>query len=95
MKKMIRKIKDWLIWKLGGFTEGDVIRALKLNFDAYFEELTPWRKTVQELCRRGDSSYYDWACEYCTQTCDKRNGWCARFYPCEEEIPPHEEREAR
>ncbi len=36
---------------------------------------------IREICRRSDTQFYDFACEYCTSDCDKRNGWCARFEP--------------
>lgn len=88
MKKIIRKIKDWLICKLGGYTETSILILLDVSCDTHMSLLEPWRKTVQELCRRSDNSYYDWACDYCAMTCDKHNGWCERFYPYVEEMPP-------
>lgn len=81
MKNIIRKIKDWLICKLGGFTERDKLALEYASYKAHCSLLEPWRKTVQELCRRSDNSYYDWCCEHCGRTCDKRDGWCERFAP--------------
>lgn len=81
IKELIEKFKNWLIKKLGGFTKGDFIRNVNRTCDAHFEALIPWRKTVQELCRKSDDTYYDWCCEYCAQPCNKRNGWCERFHP--------------
>lgn len=37
------------------------------------------RYVIREICRRSDTQFYDFACEYCTAACDKRNGWCNRF----------------
>lgn len=81
MKEIIRKIKDWLICKLGGFTERSILALLYASHEAHWSLLEPWRRTVQELCRRSDNSYYDWCCEYCSLTCDKRDGWCEQFVP--------------
>ena len=83
MKNIIRKIKDWLISKLGGFTEIGILALLDTSFEVHMSLLEPWRKTVQELCRRSDNTYYDWCCEYCSLTCEKRDGWCERFTPKE------------
>ena len=83
MKNIIRKIKDWLICKLGGFTEIGILALLDTSFEVHMSLLEPWRKTVQELCRRSDNTYYDWCCEYCSLTCEKRDGWCERFTPKE------------
>lgn len=81
MKKFIRKIKDWLIRTLGGYTEASVLTLIDACYKTHIQMLEPWAKTVQELCRRYDGRYYDWACEYCAKTCDKRNSWCERFMP--------------
>lgn len=81
MKNIIRKIKDWLICKLGGFTERNISALLGASFETHMTLLEPWRKTVQEICRRSDNSYYDWCCDYCAQDCAKRNGWCEKFMP--------------
>ncbi len=37
------------------------------------------RIVIREICRRSETGYYDWCCEYCKAECDKRNGWCTRF----------------
>lgn len=81
MKKIIRKIKNWLIDKLGGYTKEDMNLLYESQVVVRRLEMQAWVNTVQELCRRSDNTYYDWACEYCAQTCDKRNSWCERFYP--------------
>lgn len=92
IKKLIRKIKDWLIGKLGGYTKEELgvfysytkeeVGVLyKSQIEVQRKTMQAWADTVQELCRRSDNTYYDWACEYCAQTCDKRNSWCERFMP--------------
>lgn len=81
MKKIIRKIKNWLIGKLGGYTKEDMNLLYESQVVVRRLEMQAWVNTVQELCRRSDNTYYDWACEYCAQTCDKRNSWCERFMP--------------
>lgn len=85
MKKIIRKIKNWLIDKLGGYTLEEVHKRCD-NETGDFLKLHAqivgrWRKVVQEICRRSENSYYDWCCDYCAENCDKRNGWCSRFEP--------------
>lgn len=81
MKNIIRKIKDWLIDKLGGYTKADMNILYKSQVAVRKLLLQAWVKTVQELCRRSDNTYYDWCCEYCNMTCDKHNGWCEKFTP--------------
>ena len=81
MKKIIRKIKNWLIDKLGGYTKEDMNLLYKSEVAVRKLLLQAWANTVQELCRRNDYSYYDWCCEYCCMACDKRNGWCENFTP--------------
>ena len=81
MKNIIRKIKDWLIDKLGGYTDIEILAMLDASCEVHMSLLEPWRKTVQEICRRSGNSYYDWCCEYCGLTCDKHDGWCERFSP--------------
>ena len=81
MKKIIRKIKDWLIDKLGGYTKEDMNLLYKSEVAVRRLLLQAWAKTVQELCRRNEYSYYDWCCEYCATPCKKLNGWCEKFTP--------------
>ena len=56
MKKIIRKIKDWLIDKLGGYTKDDMNLLYKSEVAARRLLLQAWEKTVQELCRRNEYS---------------------------------------
>ena len=81
MKKIIRKIKNWLIDKLGGYTKEDINLLYKSQVEVRRLLLQAWEKTVQEICRKSENSYYDWCCDYCVVVCDKRNGWCRRFAP--------------
>ena len=81
MKKIIRKIKDWLIDKLGGYTKEDMNLLYKSEVAVRRLLMQAWVKTVQEICRKSNDTYYDWCCEYCAERCDKRNGWCEKFEP--------------
>ena len=81
MKKIIRKIKNWLIGKLGGYTKEEMNIWHKAQVELRRLLLQAWAKTVQEICRKSGNSYYDWCCEYCGRYCDKRNGWCEKFEP--------------
>lgn len=81
MKNIIRKIKDWLIDKLGGYTKQDLGVLYKSQIEVQRKTMQAWADTVQEICRKSENSYYDWCCEYCDAACDKRNGWCKRFMP--------------
>ena len=81
MKNIIRKIKDWLIDKLGGYTKEDMNLLYKGEVAVRRLLMQAWVKTVQEICRKSNDTYYDWCCEYCAERCDKRNGWCEKFEP--------------
>ena len=81
MKNIIRKIKNWLINKLGGYTKEEMNIWHKAQVEVRRLLLQAWAKTVQEICRKSGNSYYDWCCEYCGRYCDKRNGWCEKFRP--------------
>lgn len=75
MKKLIHKLRLWLLGLLHGVTE----ERHSAVIDAGGEEICKLRHVIHEICRCGDHGYYDWCCEYCTAECDKRNGWCRRF----------------
>ena len=81
MKKIIRKIKDWLIDKLGGYTKSDMNLLYKSEVAVRKLLLQAWVNVVQEICRRSDNTYYDWCCDYCDVACCNRNGWCEKFTP--------------
>lgn len=84
MKKIIRKIKNWLIHKLGGYTKEDMNLLYNSQVEVRKLLLRAWADTVQEICRKSENSYYNWCCEYCDADCDKQNGWCKRFVPVRE-----------
>ena len=81
MKNIIRKNKDWMIGKLGGYTKEDIGDLYKSQVAARKSMLQAYENDVQEICRRSDNSYYDWYCEFCRLTCEKRDGRCQRFAP--------------
>ena len=81
MKNIIRKIKNWLIDKLGGYTKEDMNFLYKSEVAVHNLLLQAWVKTVQEICRKSNDTYYDWCCEYCAERCVERNSWCEKFEP--------------
>ena len=81
MKKIICKIKNWLIDKLGGYTKSDMKLLYESEVAVHELLLQAWEKTVQEICRKSNDTYFDWCCDYCDVACCKRNGWCEKFTP--------------
>lgn len=84
MKKILHKLRVWLLKLLGGVPN----EWRDAAFDAAVEKITEqketvkaYQKVVRELCRRTGPYYYDWCCEYCATPCDRRNGWCFCFKP--------------
>ena len=59
MKKIIRKIKNWLIDKLGGYTKSDMNLLYKSQAAVRKLMIQAWENVVQEICRRSDDTYYD------------------------------------
>ena len=57
MKKIIRKIKDWLITKLGGYTKEETNILYKAQVEVRRLLLQAWAKTVQEICRKSNDTY--------------------------------------
>ena len=84
MKNIIRKIKNWLIDKLGGYTKEEFGALSKIQIELQRKIMQAWEKTVQEICRKSTDTYYDWCCEYCATPCKKPNGWCKDFCPSAE-----------
>ena len=88
MKKFIRKIKNWLIGKLGGYMLEEVHKRCINETDDFVklhaQIVGRWRKVVQEICRKSDNTYYPFCCEYCATPCKKPNGWCKDFWPSTE-----------
>lgn len=84
MKNIIRKIKDWLIDKLGGYTKADMNVLYESQVAVRKLLLQAWANVVQEICRKSDNTYYPFCCEYCATPCKKPNGWCKDFWPSAE-----------
>lgn len=89
MKKILHKLRVWLLKLLGSvpreWQEG-VIEKIIGDRDSFIGDLNDmlgaYHATVREICRRSESSYYDWCCDYCVGSTDcKRNGWCESFTP--------------
>lgn len=100
MKKILHKLRVWLLKLLGGVPneiENTAFEmAMEENAKLYKKisdrdsglEVLRWqvkalRKVIREICRRSETSYYDWCCEYCGQELIKcrHNGWCRFFAP--------------
>lgn len=95
MEKLLHKLRMWLLRLLNGlpwekYNEDATIarRVYDREYDRLNEHIRyldcligQYKEAVREICRRSDDSYYDWCCDYCRITCDKRNGWCKRFAP--------------
>ena len=98
MKKILHKLRVWLLKLLGGVPN----EIEKTAFETVLEEnaklykeisdreqnlevlrmkVKALKTVIREICRRSETSYYDWCCEYCATPCDRRNGWCHRFEP--------------
>lgn len=84
IKKFIKKCKRWIIVKLGGITDEGGEKLIDACFTVHMKLITNWRRTVQEICRRSDNTYYDWCCEFCgNKACKRPTGWCEDFTPKE------------
>ena len=81
MKKLWKMFKTWLIDKLGGYTKEDMNLLYNSQVEVRRLLLQAWEKTVQEICRKSNDTYYDWCCEYCGRDCGDRNGWSEKFAP--------------
>lgn len=96
MKKLIDKIRKWLICRLGGVTlelHNDLIDREMLR-NVYLCEKNKWlnaeiknyRIAVREICRRSDHSFYNWCCSECHTAAERPlfcsgKGWCRGFTP--------------
>lgn len=96
MKKILHKLRVWLIRKLGGVPNEAFSAAVKenaklckdvsdrdRNLEVRRQQIKALMKVIREICRRSETSYYDWCCEYCDQEfikC-KHNSWCQFFTP--------------
>lgn len=96
MKKILHKLRVWLIRKLGGVPKEAYDAAVKakakrdkdiINRDRDLilsrMRVRALNAVIREICRRSETSYYDWCCEYCGQELIKcrHNGWCRFFAP--------------
>ena len=82
------------MWLLG-LLHGEPEECAKKTEDAYMDYISEQRKqismlvetialyknAVREICRRSKNTYYDWCCDQCACSCNKRNGWCNDFEP--------------
>lgn len=100
MKKILHKLRVWLLKLLGGvpseLEKTAFEMALEENAKLYKEisdrdrnlkllqmSVKALNAVIREICRRSETSYYDWCCEYCGQELIKcrHNGWCRFFAP--------------
>ena len=98
MKKILHKLRVWLLKLLGGVPneiENTAFEmAIEENAKLYKKisdrdrdlkllqmRVKALNAVIREICRRSESSYYDWCCDYCAPPCDRRNGWCRFFAP--------------
>lgn len=91
MKRLLHKIRMWLLGLLHGEPEEcaektedaymDYIREQRKQISMLVETIALYKNAIREICRRSENTYYDWCCDQCACTCDKRNGWCNDFEP--------------
>lgn len=95
MKKILHKLRVWLIRKLGGVPKEAFSAAVKENaklwkdvsdrdrsLEARRGQIEALKIVIREICRRSETSYYDWCCDYCQSPVRcKHNGWCQLFIP--------------
>ena len=91
MKKLIEKLRLWLLGLLHGEPEEcakktkdaymDYIREQRKQISMLIKAIALYKNAIREICRRSENTYYDWCCDQCACDCDKRNGWCNDFEP--------------
>lgn len=91
MKRLLYKIRMWLLDVLGGVSKTHCDYLYSLLYSKrrdhnmicceYEDAIRNYRIAVREICRRSENTYYDWCCDQCACDCDKRNGWCNDFEP--------------
>ena len=91
MKRLLYKIRMWLLGLLHGEPEEcaektedaymDYISEQRKQISMLVETIALYKNAIREICRRSESTYYDWCCDQCACDCDKRNGWCNDFEP--------------
>ena len=93
MKKLIEKLRLWLIRRLNAVPmdehtelcrEGISLLQRLERQEAEQKRLTEhFRYAIREICRRSENTYYDWCCDVCCmrgENC-RANGWCSSFWP--------------
>ena len=91
MKRLLYKIRMWLLGLLHGEPEEcaektkdaymDYISEQRKQISMLVETIALYKNAIREICRRSESTYYDWCCDQCACDCDKLNGWCNDFEP--------------
>ena len=91
MKKILHKLRVWLLKLLGGvpkeaynrFDQDMISRDRSL--EACRGQIKALKIIIREICRRSETSYYDWCCDYCQSLVRcKHNGWCRFFTPAKD-----------
>ena len=79
MKKILHKLRVWLLGVLGGVPREWIDAVFSAAVESCVERgktIRAYQAAVREICRRSESSCYDWCCDYCIGSTDcKRNGW--------------------
>lgn len=85
MKKILHKLRVWLLNLLGGVPQEWKDAVFNTAVDNYLKRgktIRAYQAAMREVCRRSENTYYDWCCEHCVGSTDcKRNGWCQSFNP--------------
>ncbi len=93
MKKLIEKLRLWLIGRLNAVPMDEHIEVYKegvrlaerLEIERAESQRIRERflYAIREICRCSDTTYYSWCCDICCmrgENCNA-NGWCERFWP--------------
>lgn len=91
MKRLLYKIRMWLLGLLHGEPKEcaditkdsymDYIREQRKQISMLVDTIALYKNAIREICRRSKNTYYDWCCDQCACSCNKRNGWCNDFEP--------------
>lgn len=91
MKRLLYKIRMWLLGLLHGEPKEcaditkdsymDYIREQRKQISMLVDTIALYKNAIREICRRSENTYYDWCCDQCACSCNKRNGWCNDFEP--------------
>lgn len=90
MKKLIKRLRRWLIKQLDAIeleVHDKEIKALLDRIGGMYIKARrrecAYSSAVREICRRSERTYYDWCCDHCSRRCAERDGWCEAFEPVE------------